>query len=68
VAYFEREDWTLFRNVQTIGQKAGVPPEKIPRLVVKELVDNGLDVADSCEFGPLDDEGHGDTCLPVLAR
>ena len=53
MSYFEREDWTLFRNLQTIGQKAGVPPETIPRLVAKELVDNALDVAGACKFGLL---------------
>ncbi|MCC5611131.1 hypothetical protein LC612_31350, partial [Nostoc sp. CHAB 5834] len=40
---FEREDWTLFRNVSTLGQKAGVPTRRLAHLVVKELVDNALD-------------------------
>ncbi len=39
---FVREDWTLFRNLNTLGQKAGASVEKLPRLIVKELVDNAL--------------------------
>lgn len=41
---FTREDWTLFRSLTTLGQKAGVPLHKLGALVVKELVDNALDV------------------------
>jgi len=48
---FAREDWTLFRNLSTIAQKAGVPPQRLRRLVLKELVDNALDVCGECEFG-----------------
>ena len=40
---FEREDWTLFRTLETLGQKAGVPLRKLRALVVKELTDNALD-------------------------
>lgn len=47
---FLREDWKLFRNIETLSQKAGVPQESIPSLVVKELVDNALDVGSSCEL------------------
>lgn len=47
---FRRDDWTLFRNVATLGQRAGVAPDAIPKLVVKELADNALDAADSCGF------------------
>ena len=53
MSYFEREDWTLFRNLQTIGQKAGVPRERIAPLVAKELVDNALDAGGSCKFRAL---------------
>ena len=42
---FQREDWTLFRNVGTLGQRAGVTADAIPRLVAKELCDNALDAA-----------------------
>jgi hypothetical protein len=54
---FEREDWTLFRTLSTLGQKAGVPVEQIPAVVAKELVDNALDEAGDCRIGLL--EGNG---------
>ena len=41
---FTREDWTLFRTLGTLSQKAGVATEAIPRLVAKELADNALDI------------------------
>lgn len=44
---FEREDWTLFRNLGTLGQKAGVPVRRLAALVVKELADNALDAGAS---------------------
>lgn len=61
--YFEREDWTLFRNLATLGQRAGVPLDRVPLVVVKELVDNALDAAGDCVFD-MDDgafrvEDHG---------
>lgn len=40
---FAREDWTLFRNLSTLGQKAGVPVTRLRALVLKELMDNALD-------------------------
>ena len=49
---FKREDWTLFRNVGTLGQRAGVTADAIPRLVAKELCDNALDAAaGDCDYG-----------------
>jgi len=39
----ERPDWTQFRSLGTIGQKAGVPAGRLRRLALKELVDNALD-------------------------
>jgi hypothetical protein len=56
-SYFEREDWTLFRTLSTLSQKAGVPVALLPRLVCKELTDNGLDEASTCEVGLLDGDG-----------
>jgi hypothetical protein len=41
---FERADWTLFRTVEGLQQKAGVCATRLRRLVLKELADNGLDV------------------------
>lgn len=40
---FQREDWELFCSLNTLGQKAGVPANKIAALVAKELADNALD-------------------------
>jgi hypothetical protein len=40
---FEREDWTSFRTVDGLQQKAGVPKGRLRRLVLKELTDNALD-------------------------
>ncbi|SHN59532.1 Histidine kinase-, DNA gyrase B-, and HSP90-like ATPase [Desulfitobacterium chlororespirans DSM 11544] len=48
---FEREDWKLFRNMETLTQKAGVPKSKLSMLVCKELADNALDVCGQCEIG-----------------
>src|SRR6516225_6980464 len=40
---YERADWKLFLDPQTLPQKAGCEPDQIGRVVIKELVDNGLD-------------------------
>jgi hypothetical protein len=50
VSLFIKEEWTLFRSLGTLGQKAGVPQSQIPNLVAKELVDNALDEAGSCHI------------------
>src|SRR6516165_5098009 len=42
---FQRPDFTLFRTIEGLQQKAGVAKEYLPRLVIKELVDNALDEA-----------------------
>jgi hypothetical protein len=47
---FEREDWTLFRSLNTLGQKAGVSAGQIPGLVAKELADNALDASGDCRI------------------
>ncbi len=47
---FERADWTLFRSISTLPQKAGVPALLLRRLVLKELTDNSLDAGG--EVGP----------------
>jgi hypothetical protein len=51
---FQREDWTLFRTLTTLGQKAGVPPARLARLVAKELADNALDAGGYCSVSPLE--------------
>lgn len=48
---FDREDWSLFRNLSTLSQKAGVPQAQLRKLVVKELVDNALDASGGVRFG-----------------
>jgi hypothetical protein len=53
---FSRADWTLFRSLNTLGQKAGVPVDRIPRLVAKELADNALDDGAGCSVGMLGEE------------
>ena len=54
---FNRQDWTLFRSLSTLGQRAGVTQDAIPALVVKELVDNALDAAGTCRYGRTGDRG-----------
>jgi hypothetical protein len=51
---FERQDWTLFRTVEGLQQKAGVPATRLRRLIIKELADNSLDTGSSLTIGPLD--------------
>jgi hypothetical protein len=53
---FEREDWTLFRSLATLPQKAGVPLAALPELVCKELADNALDECGRCRVELLDGE------------
>ena len=63
---FEREDWALFRTIEGLQQKAGVTKDKLTRLVMKELADNGLDLDAQVRVGMLpnggyfvDDDGSG---------
>jgi hypothetical protein len=51
---FEREDWTLFRTVEGLQQKAGVPVSRLRRLVIKELADNALDAGTKVKLGWID--------------
>ena len=55
---FEREDWTLFRSVSTLSQKAGVPVSRLRRLILKELTDNGIDAAGDAVIGTMPDGGY----------
>jgi hypothetical protein len=48
---FERADWTSFRTIEGLQQKAGVSADKLRRLVLKELADNGLDTGASVNVG-----------------
>src|SRR5262249_54777550 len=54
---FEREDWALFRTVEGLQQKAGVPKNKLIRLVLKELTDNALDEGGQVRVGKLPNGG-----------
>jgi signal transduction histidine kinase len=54
---YERADWKLFFDPQTLPQKAGCEPNQLGRVVIKELVDNALDSgADKVELSG--DERH----------
>lgn len=54
---FERSDWVLFRSLDTLGQRAGVPRDRIGAIVAKELVDNALDAGAKVMFGGLGTTG-----------
>ncbi len=55
---FEREDWTSFRTVEGLQQKAGVARGLLRRLVLKELADNGLDAGADVTVGRLVEGGY----------
>jgi hypothetical protein len=55
---FERADWTSFRTVEGLQQKAGVPKNRLRQLVLKELVDNALDTGAKVRTGHLGDNGY----------
>jgi hypothetical protein len=55
---FEREDWSLFRTLDGLTQKAGVPRGLLARLVLKELADNGLDEDARVTGGKFGDTGY----------
>lgn len=64
-------DWTKFRNLETLPQKAGVSRDKLSLLFAKELADNALDHCGHCEVGYLEPNGfyvkdNGDGIDPVL--
>ena len=52
---FERADWALFRTIEGLQQKAGVPIKKLVRLVLKELTDNALDEGGRVRVGEVGD-------------
>jgi hypothetical protein len=55
---FEREDWTSFRTIEGLQQKAGVPKGKLIALVLKELTDNGLDTDARVRVGEIKGGGY----------
>ena len=50
----EREDWVLFRTVEGLQQRAGVPAAWLRRLVLKELGDNALDTKTPVKSGEVE--------------
>jgi len=52
---FERADWTAFRTLEGLQQKAGVPLHKLAKLVLKEITDNALDECGQAHVGTLPD-------------
>jgi len=46
----------MFRTIEGLGVKAGVPPEKISLLVAKELMDNALDARDNTPDASADEQ------------
>jgi hypothetical protein len=62
---FERADWTSFRTLEGLQQKAGVAQDKLIRLVLKELADNALDTGTATRVGEIagryfiEDDGPG---------
>jgi len=52
---FERQDWSLFRTIEGLQQRAGVPKIRLRRLVLKELADNALDESENVRVGSLPD-------------
>ncbi len=69
---YERKDWVLFRNLESLCQKAGVSQEELPEVIAKELVDNALDESGNCNLNELEDgfvvEDNGDGMPPDLVE
>ena len=51
---YRRDDWMEFRDPNRISNKAGVAFERLPKVAVKELVDDAFDASDEVEFGLLE--------------
>ena len=62
---FERADWTSFRTLEGLQQKAGVALDGLVALVLKELADNALDTGAKVTVGEIaggyfiEDDGPG---------
>jgi hypothetical protein len=77
---YERDDWHLFLDRETLSQKAGCQPNELPALVLKELVDNALDAGANvtlnhdgkhwivADDGPGIDLRRSPTCSPSTGR
>ncbi len=47
---FSQPDWQLFTNLNTLPQQAGIAKHLLPKLVIKELIDNALDTNSAVEI------------------
>jgi hypothetical protein len=63
---FERDDWRLFLDSATLPQKAGCQPAMLRDLVLREIVDNALDMGtnvtlrqDNSNSWTIEDDGPG---------
>ena len=55
---FEHEDWHAFRDIEGLQRRAGVAADKLPKLVLKELCDNGLDAGADVRVDQLPRRGY----------
>ena len=56
--FSEIKDWKRYRTLEGLRSVVGLTLiEDVPRLVVKELVDNALDACETCRIGRLDGNG-----------
>jgi hypothetical protein len=55
---FEHEDWHAFRDIEGLQRRAGVAADKLPKLTLKELCDNGLDTQANVGVGQLPRGGY----------
>lgn len=53
---FVRTDWSLFLHPDRLPQKAGCPKDRLRAMVLKELVDNALDVGARATLEPIDQD------------
>jgi hypothetical protein len=54
---FERADWTSFRTIEGLQQKAGVSKNELRQLALKELADNALDTGTKVRLGQFSPAG-----------
>jgi len=54
---FVRADWSLFLDPRRLPQKAGCPSDRLRAVILKELLDNALDGAESAGTAPIIDIG-----------